>query len=136
MPFRILLIPAAAAMFGSAFAAGAQQTSRDEAEKAADRAVAEARAEVVAEAQAQAADDAGEATLVTITDFREGSSVRDTQGGLVGTIDSVDENGAVVSTGRVKARLPFSSFGKNARGLVISLTRAQLEAEVQARTPS
>ncbi len=103
-------------------------------EWAADAAVAEARAEVVAEAQAET--QATETGPVTISDVREGSRVHDTQGGLVGTIESVDESGAVVSTGRARAKLPFSSFGKNDRGLVISLTRAQLEAEVDARTPS
>lgn len=106
------------------------------AEQAADRAVAEARAEVLAEARDQAASgtEAGEVRAVTVTDVREGSAVHDTQGALVGTVESVDETGAVVSTGRARAKLPFSSFGRNGRGLVISMTRAQLEAEVEART--
>ena len=62
--------------------------------------------------------------------------MHDAQGGVVGTVESVDETGAVVSTGRARARLPFSSFGRNGRGLVIAMTRAQFEAEVAARTPS
>ena len=150
MSSKVLLVTAAACVVVFGIPAGAEpQTAQPQgeaarqAEKAADEAVADARAEVVAEAQAQAEAQSGEAqtgdeaaTPVTLSDVREGSTVHDTQGGVVGTIDSVDENGAVVSTGRARARLPFSSFGKNARGLVISLSRAQLEAAVAARTPS
>ena len=120
--------------------AAAQQPTQAEslraAEQEADRAVADARAEVLAEAQADAAaarGDDNDAALVTISDVREGRRVHDPQGGLVGTIESVNENGAVISTGGVRAQMPFSSFAKNDRGLVIALTRAQLEAEVAAR---
>ena len=145
MSSKVLLVTAAACVVVFGIPAGAepqtappQGEAARQAEKAADEAVADARAEVVAEAQAQAEAQSGDeaATPVTLSDVREGSTVHDTQGGVVGTIESVDENGAVVSTGRARARLPFSSFGKNARGLVISLSRAQLEAAVAARTPS
>ena len=144
MPFKSLLRAGAASLILFAGPAGAQPSSSQEdaevlreAERTADEAVAEARAEVVAEARADAnpQGESEEIVPVTISDVREGSRVHDRQGGLVGTIESVNENGAVVSTGRVRARLPFSSFGKNGAGLVISLTRAQLEAEA-ARTAS
>ena len=145
MTSKCLLLIAAASLIVFGFPARAQpestpadaETAR-QAEQAADEAVADARAEVVAEAQAEADARTGGETIVpiTISDVREGSPVHDPDGGLVGTIESVDENGAVVSTGSARARLPFSSFGKNARGLVISLSRAQLEAAVAARTPS
>ena len=137
MSFKLLLPAAAAASSLLALPAAAQPAddeARRQAEQAADEAVAEARAEVAAEAQA--ARRGGETSLVTISDVQEGSAVRDPQGGLVGRIESVDENGAVISTGRARARLPFSSFAKNDRGLVISLSRAELEAEVAARDPS
>jgi preprotein translocase subunit YajC len=75
-------------------------------------------------------------TAATAADLRAGAAVVDTQGGAVGTIESVDAEGAVVSTGTVRAKLPLSSFGRNDRGLVISLTRAQLEAAASAQTPS
>ena len=50
---------------------------------------------------------------------------------MVGTIESVDATGAVVATGTARAKLPLTSFGRNNQGLVISLTRAQLEAAAQ-----
>ena len=86
----------------------------------------------------EASTEAGTAavTTATISEVRAGSRVFDTDGGEVGTVESVDENGAVVSTGSARARLPFTSFGKNERGLVISMSKAQLEAAVAARTPS
>ena len=143
MCFRSILSAGAASLALAAFPAGAAPSAGPtvsealrQAEQAADRAVAEARAEVAAEARARADAGRGEVMPITISDVREGSPVHDTDGGVVGTIDSVDENGAVVSTGRAKARLPFSSFGRNARGLVISLSRAELEAAVAARTGS
>lgn len=97
----------------------------------------EAEAEADAGAQVDAAASqaqTGATALAEPADFRTGAAVRDTEGGLVGTIESVDAEGAVVSTGRVRARLPFGSFGKNARGLVITLTRAELEAAARAES--
>lgn len=130
----LLSVPATASPLSSFRSSQARQ----QAEQAADQAVADARAEVAAEARAQAAPRgvAGELRIATISDVEEGSPVRDPEGGLVGTVESVDEEGAIVSTGRTRARLPFSSFGRNDRGLVISLTRAELEAAVAARIPS
>ena len=145
MSFKLGLLTAAASLivFGLPAEAQPEATPDRQAEQAADQAVAEARAEVAAEARAQSIeqqrDSADAPAPVTISDVTEGSAVRDTAGGLVGTVESVDETGAVVSTGRLRAKLPFSSFARNGAGLVISLTRAQLEAEAQAaasRTPS
>jgi hypothetical protein len=87
---------------------------------------AEADAETGVEAQAEA-QAAGPIVAATRSDFRAGAEVRDTEGGLVGTVDS---------TGNVRAKLPFGSFGKNDRGLVISLSRAELEAAAAAQSSS
>ena len=140
MSVDLLLIAAAGSLtaLGTPDAAqpAAPSEAQREAERAADQAVAEARAEVVAEARAEAAAEAGADPVVAVTnsDVQEGSPVHDPAGGLVGTVESVNENGAVVSTGSARARLPFSSFGRNARGLVISMTRAELETAVASRT--
>lgn len=89
-----------------------------------------------AQAQAQTQTQAGPTTVATAADVRAGVSVRDQTGGVVGTIESVDATGAVVATGTVRAKLPLTSFGRNNQGLVISLTRAQLEAAAQQATPT
>jgi hypothetical protein len=75
-------------------------------------------------AQAQA----GATTPATAADLRAGATVHDTQGGTVGTIESADASGAVINTGAARARLPLTSFARNDSGLVISMTKAQLEA--------
>jgi hypothetical protein len=120
---------------------GATETAGENARRAqetADQAVAEARAEAAAEAPAGTAPaaTAAQVTAATAADIRAGISVRDPQGGLVGTVESVDAEGAVVSTGSVRAKLPMASFGKNEQGLVISLTKAEFEAAARAQSPS
>lgn len=75
---------------------------------------------------------AGQITQATAADVRTGVQVRDTTGGLVGTIESVDASGAVVSTGTARAKIPVASFGRNNQGLVISMNKAELEAAVAA----
>jgi len=113
---------AAAALALFAFPASAQEAETPKQE------VSEASAETSTEAEA------GPVTAAEPTDFRTGIEVRDTQGGLVGTVESVDGEGAVVSTGSLRAKLPFQSFGKNNLGLVISLSRAELEAAASAQS--
>jgi septum formation inhibitor MinC len=143
----LLALPAAAAaqVTGSrvnpGVNTGAEETTREtvrKAEETADQAVADARAEAAAEAPAGTAPaaTAAQVTAATAADIRAGISVRDPQGGLVGTVESVDAEGAVVSTGSVRAKLPMASFGKNEQGLVISLTKAEFEAAARAQSPS
>lgn len=97
---------------------------------------AQAEAQTQVQAQAQAPADAGPTVLATAADIRTGIQVVDQTGGAVGTIESVDATGAVVATGTVRAKLPLTSFGRNNQGLVISLTRAQLEAAAQQAAPT
>lgn len=79
---------------------------------------------------------AGAVTAATAADVTTGAQVRDTSGGVVGTVETVDADSAIVSTGTVRADIPIASFGKNGQGLVLAMTRAQLEAAAQARTPT
>lgn len=78
---------------------------------------------------------AGATTPATAADLQAGATVYDTQGAMVGTIESADAGGAVVSTGMVRARLPLSSFARGGNGLVIAMTRSQLEAAARAQSP-
>jgi hypothetical protein len=97
---------------------------------------AQAPASTQAQAQAQTQTEAGATTLATAADVVAGVQVRDQTGGMVGTIESVDATGAVVAPGTARAKLPLTSFGRNNQGLVISLTRAQLEAAAQQSQPT
>ena len=95
-----------------------------------------ANANAQASAQVGTQAQAGPVVAATAADVTAGAAVRDAQGGEVGTIESVDADSAIVSTGTVRADIPIASFGKNGQGLVLAITRAQLEAQAQARTPT
>lgn len=60
-----------------------------------------------------------------------GSVVRDTAGGVVGTIDEVDEQFVTVKLASGKAaRLPRSGFAAGPSGPIVGITAAQLEAQL------
>ncbi len=96
----------------------------------------ETQTEVQADAQADANAEPGAVTAATSADVMAGAQVRDQSGAPVGTIESVNGEAAVLSTGTVRAEIPISSFGKDSQGLVLAMTRSQLEAAAGARTPS
>lgn len=59
---------------------------------------------------------------------KAGAAVSDTSGNPVGTIESLNGDLAVVSTGSNKVSLPVSAFGQGEKGPVIAMTKAQLDA--------
>lgn len=60
-----------------------------------------------------------------------GATVYDTAGGTVGTVDAVNGGNAVVSTGTHKVAIPATSFGKSDKGLLLGMTKAQLDAAAE-----
>ena len=76
---------------------------------------------------------AGPATAAGVADLRVGATIFDPQGGIVGTIESVSPQGVVLSTGTARARVAPGSIAKNARGLFVAVTRAELEARISAQ---
>lgn len=87
-------------------------------------------------AQPNAATPASPTVPATAADLQPKAMVYDATGAMVGTIESVTSTGAVVSTGTARAQIPAASFAKNAQGLVIGMTKAQLEAAVAKATPA
>lgn len=63
-------------------------------------------------------------------DLVVGARVLDGQGQPVGTIETADATGAVVTTGNARGRLNLDAFFKDDRGLLIGYTRTQFEALV------
>lgn len=59
-----------------------------------------------------------------------GATIKDQSGGTVGTIQSIGNGTAVLSTGKVSAALPFASFASTPNGAIIALTKDQLEQQV------
>ena len=70
----------------------------------------------------------------TASDVKAGVSVYDQKGDLVGKIDSVSGDNAVVSTGSARASIALSSFAKSDQGLVISMTKGELNAAAKKTT--
>ena len=66
------------------------------------------------------------------SDVTVGSKVADIKGVPVGTIESVDADGAVVATETGKVKLGLDTIGKNQDGLLLAVTKAQFDAAVQA----
>jgi len=77
---------------------------------------------------------APELSAATSADVKAGVSVYDQKGKVVGKIDSVTSEGAVVSTGKTKASIPISSFAKSDQGLVISMSKSELDAQAKQTT--
>ena len=121
---RHVAIAAAALTLSTTLPAQTEEAAKPEAEAASEGAATDS-----------ATTEAGPVTAAAPSDFRTGIEVRDARGGMVGTVESVDGEGAIVFTGNLRAKLPFQSFGKNNLGLVISLSKAELEAAASAQRP-
>lgn len=81
-----------------------------------------------------AATQPDQTTKATAADIKAGASVYDQTGAVVGKVDSVKSDNAIVNTGKARAELPLSSFGKNDKGLVVSVTKADLDAQAKKET--
>jgi hypothetical protein len=77
--------------------------------------------------------ETAQVTQAKATDIKAGASVYDQAGALVGKVDSVTADGAIVSTGKARAEVPLSSFGLNDKGLVVSVTKSELDAQAKAK---
>jgi hypothetical protein len=73
-------------------------------------------------------------STATSADVKAGVSVYDQNGGTVGKIVSSSAKGAVIDTGTVKATIPLSSFGKSDKGLVLSMTKEEIDAAAKKKS--
>jgi hypothetical protein len=77
---------------------------------------------------AQSQPTPGQIAPVTPADLKVGAKILATDGSTVGTIETVASDGVVIATGKARVQVPSTSIGKDERGLIIALTRAELEA--------
>lgn len=77
----------------------------------------------------------GAVAPVTQADIQVGATVNDLSGQRVGAVESVDAQGAMVSTGTARAKIPFTSMGRTSTGLVTTATRAELESAQGQQQP-
>jgi hypothetical protein len=92
----------------------------------AERQAALAGAERVREAQRKR-DRARPAKPGEVT---AGRAVHDARGVPLGTVESAGMSAAVVATSVGKVEVPLDSFGLNAKGLLLGLTKAEFDALV------
>jgi hypothetical protein len=60
-------------------------------------------------------------------DLKAGSALRDKDGVKIGTIATVEADGAVVDTGTTKIKVPLVAFGKDGQGLLLGITAAKFK---------
>jgi hypothetical protein len=82
------------------------------------------------------APSTGQPVAVSKADVKTGATVLGSDGAAVGKIESVSADVAVVSTGKAKAQIPFTSFGKTDKGLVIAMSKTQFEAAASGKSAS
>lgn len=70
------------------------------------------------------------ATTAAAVQVSAGDSVYDPDGGLVGTIDSVTEAGAILNVDDKKVGLPLNAFVKGEKGLLIGAKAEELKANI------
>ena len=70
------------------------------------------------------------ATAAAPSDLVVGAQISDSRGKPVGTVQTVEIYGAVVATGAGQVKVPLEAFGKNRKGLVLSITKAEFDAAV------
>lgn len=63
-------------------------------------------------------------------DVRTGSEIRDSKGVVIGTVVSLSMSAAVVESSGGKVEVPLESFGKNDKGLLLGMTKAEFDAAV------
>jgi len=86
------------------------------------------------------------AVPATAADIKAGAQVRDVKGVPVGTIATLaanevaaDPTQTVIDTGQIKIGVPLSAFGKDDKGLMLSITAEkfnQLVAQVHSKAPA
>ena len=74
------------------------------------------------------------AVAATAADIVAGSALSDSKGDPIGTIESVDAEGAVVASGATRVRVPLEAFGKNKNGLLLGITKAEFDAAAAQAT--
>src|SRR3546814_6121303 len=77
----------------------------------------------------------GDTKVVAVTeaDVKAGDAVHDTSGASVGSVEAVSASGAVIATGKSRIQVPLTSLGKNDKGLVISMSKAEPNGRTSCR---
>ena len=67
-----------------------------------------------------------------LADLTAGSKVFDPEGALLGRLDRLDGNRAIVVTGTGQVAVPAEAFGRNKHGLLLDVSKRQFDSMVAA----
>lgn len=90
------------------------------------------REKAMADSKAPKTVKGSRAVPATPDDVTVGSEIRDSKGVLLGKVDSVSMAAAVVAAEGGKVEVPLEAFGKNNKGLLLAMTKADFDAAVAA----
>lgn len=133
---RLLKLWATIAAFTVAGAAHAQilvgEESRDFSGAEKNKVAEAERDKALADAKAPKAPRGSRAVPATPDDVTTGSEIRDSKGVVLGRVDSVSMSAAVVAAEGGKVEIPLEAFGKNNKGLLLAMTKAEFDTAVAA----
>jgi len=81
-------------------------------------------------AAADLAKMGGRARPAKAEDVKVGTPLLDKTGAAIGSIESVEADGAVVATVAGKVKVPLEAFGLNKRGLLVDLSKSEFDTLV------
>ena len=84
---------------------------------------------------AQAAPSGGQQAMSGTATLAQGTTVTDTSGATVGTVQSIQGDMVVLATAKSKVQLPKSSFAMGAKGPMIGMTAAQIDQAAAQASP-
>lgn len=79
---------------------------------------------------AKAARSGGRARAAKAGEVVPGAAVADRAGTVLGTIDAIEPDGAVIGTAAGKVKVPLEAFGKNRNGLLLDIGKADFDEMV------
>lgn len=91
------------------------------------------KAELDAISQKRASKRAGKTkgpVPATQNDIVAGSQIRDNKGEPIGTVDRLDFDGVVVATSKGRYKVPLEAFGKDSKGLLFAISKAEFDQMV------
>ena len=92
------------------------------------------KAELDAVAEKRAAKKQKGARPATQADIVAGTEIRDNKGVPIGTVDRLDADGVVVATTSGRVKVPLEAFGKDSKGLVFAISKAEFDQMLAATT--
>ena len=123
-------VPGSAGMGGDPYT---RPSTMDPNDKAADSAMEQLRRGLQDKQHADAiaaARSGGRARPAKAEEVVAGAALMDKTGTAIGTVESVEADGAIVATLAGKVKVPLEALGKNKKGLLVDLSKSEFDGLV------